>query len=138
MKKLVIILTILVLNNLKATSQTAYDSTTSIPNTQLRKAINLIEKGKLVQSELDLTKQQVSFLEKRIEKKDSIIFNYGLKDIEWNKFYKNYTIQQKNNQEYQTNTQSIFERQDLLVKRNKRSKWLFLALGLGAGIMLHK
>ena len=138
MKKLVIILTILVLNNLKATSQTAYDSTTSIPNTQLRKAINLIEKGKLVQSELDLTKQQVYFLEKRIEKKDSIIFNYGLKDIEWNKFYKNYTIQQKNNQEYQTNTQSIFERQDLLVKRNKRSKWLFLALGLGAGIMLHK
>jgi uncharacterized protein YeaO (DUF488 family) len=138
MKKLVIILTILVLNNLKATSQTVLDSTTAIPNTQLRKAINIIEKGKLVQQELDLTKQEVDFLDKRIQKKDSIIFNYAQKDIEWNKFYKNYQIELRNNKEYQSNTQSIFERQTILIKRNKYNKWIFLAAGLGAGIMLHK
>jgi len=128
----------LVLNNLKATSQTVLDSTTAIPNTQLRKAINIIEKGKLVQQELDLTKQEVDFLDKRIQKKDSIIFNYAQKDIEWNKFYKNYQIELRNNKEYQSNTQSIFERQTILIKRNKYNKWIFLAAGLGAGIMLHK
>lgn len=128
----------MVLNNLKATSQTVLDSTTAIPNTQLRKAINIIEKGKLVQQELDLTKQEVDFLDKRIQKKDSIIFNYAQKDIEWNKFYKNYQIELRNNKEYQSNTQSIFERQTILIKRNKYNKWIFLAAGLGAGIMLHK
>jgi hypothetical protein len=105
---------------------------------QLRKAINLIEKGKLVQTELDFTKEKVGFLEKRIEKKDSIIFNYGLKDIEWNKFYENYKIESRNNKEYQNNTQKIFERQELLIRRNKMTKWFFLFAGVGAGIMLHK
>lgn len=128
----------MVLNNLKATSQTAYDSTTAIPNSQLRKAINLIEKGKLVQSELDLTKQEVNYFLKRIDKKDSIIFNYGLKDIEWNKFYENYKKESKNNQEYQSNTQNIFERQELTIKNNKKTRWLFLVAGIGAGLLLHK
>lgn len=138
MKKLLIILTILVLNNLKATSQIVSDSTTAIPNYQLRKAINIIEKGKLVQQELDLTKEKVNLLNDRIVKKDSVIYNFSMKEVVWNKFYKNYQIENKNNQEFQANSQKIFEKQELSVKRNKKYKWLFLGLGLGLGLFLHK
>jgi hypothetical protein len=136
MKKYIIILTILVLTNLKGISQTASDSTTAIPNYQLRKAINLIEKGKLVQQELDLTKEKVSLLDERIVKKDSIIYNFRLKEVGWNKIFKNYQQESKNCREYQTNTQAIFEKQELSVKRNKRYKWVFLALGLGLGLVI--
>jgi len=123
----------LVLTNLKGISQTASDSTTAIPNYQLRKAINLIEKGKLVQQELDLTKEKVSLLDERIVKKDSIIYNFRLKEVGWNKIFKNYQQESKNCREYQTNTQAIFEKQELSVKRNKRYKWVILALGLWLG-----
>ena len=126
----------MVLTNLKGISQTASDSTTAIPNYQLRKAINLIEKGKLVQQELDLTKEKVSLLDERIVKKDSIIYNFRLKEVGWNKIFKNYQQESKNCREYQTNTQAIFEKQELSVKRNKRYKWVFLALGLGLGLVI--
>jgi len=126
----------LVLTNLKGISQTASDSTTAIPNYQLRKAINLIEKGKLVQQELYLTKEKVSLLDERIVKKDSIIYNFRLKEVGWNKIFKNYQQESKNCREYQTNTQAIFEKQELSVKRNKRYKWVFLALGLGLGLVI--
>lgn len=126
----------MVLTNLKGISQTASDSTTAIPNYQLRKAINLIEKGKLVQQELYLTKEKVSLLDERIVKKDSIIYNFRLKEVGWNKIFKNYQQESKNCREYQTNTQAIFEKQELSVKRNKRYKWVFLALGLGLGLVI--
>ena len=58
--------------------------------------------------------------------------------MEWKKFYENYKTEIKNNKEYQANTQKIFERQELLINRNKITKWLFLAAGIGAGIILHK
>jgi len=128
----------LVLTNLKGISQTASDSTTAIPNYQLRKAINLIEKGKLVQQELDLTKEKVSLLDERIVKKDSIIYNFRLKEVGWNKIFKNYQQESKNCREYQTNTQTIFEKQELTIKRSKKIKYLFLAIGLGLGLYLHK
>ena len=138
MKKLILILTILVLNNLEGTSQIVSDSTTAIPNSQLRKAINIIEKGKLVQAELELTKEKVIILEAMIDTKDTIIYNYSLKDVEWNKFYKNYQTESNNNKQYQANTQRIFEKQELTIKRSKKSKYLFLAIGLGLGLYLHK
>ena len=71
--------------NLKGISQNLNDSVTCIPNYQLRKAINLIEKGKVTQEELDSTKQLVIYLNKRITTKDSIILRYGQKDQYWKK-----------------------------------------------------
>ena len=138
MKKLILILTILVLNNLKGTSQIVSDSTTAIPNSQLRKAINIIEKGKLLQAELELTKEKVVILEARIDNKDTIIYNYSLKDVKWNKFYKNYQTESYNNKQYQSNTQKIFQKQELTINRTKKSKFLFLTIGLAIGIYIHK
>ena len=69
----------------KGISQNSNDSVTCIPNNQLRKAINLIEKGKVAQEELDSTKQLVVYLNNRIEKKDSILMLYGQRDLNWKK-----------------------------------------------------
>lgn len=75
----------LALMSSKGISQNLNDSVTCIPNSQLRKAINLIEKGKIVQEELDSTKQLVLYLNKRIDTKDSILIRYGQKDQYWKK-----------------------------------------------------
>ena len=69
----------------KSISQNLNDSVTCIPNTQLRLAINLIEKGKVTQEELDSTKQLVNYLNKRITTKDSLLYRYGQKDQVWKK-----------------------------------------------------
>jgi hypothetical protein len=61
---------------LKGISQTAStsDSTfVSIPAYQLKKAINIIEKSKVTQKELDLTKEKVINLDKIIIGKDYVI-----------------------------------------------------------------
>lgn len=74
----------MVVMTLKGTSQTL-DSVTCIPNTQLRKAINIIEEGKITKLELDSTKELVNYLNKRITTKDSLLIRYGQKDQYWKK-----------------------------------------------------
>lgn len=74
----------MVVMTLKGTSQTL-DSVTCIPNTQLRKAINIIEEGKITKLELDSTKELVNYLNKRISTKDSLLLRYGQKDQYWKK-----------------------------------------------------
>jgi hypothetical protein len=138
MKKLILILTILVLAKSQAISQTAYDSVTSIPNYQLKKAINLIEKGKVTQKELDFTKEKVITLESRIKFKDSVINKYVEKEVVWNKMDKNYKEQIRNYNEFTQNCNRIYAEQRLLINRGKWEKWLFLAVGIGGGILLHK
>ena len=118
-------------------SQTS-DSVTCIPNVQLRKAINLIENAKVIQEELELTKQRDSFLERRIILKDSIILKYGIKEINWKRMDASYQKQIANDKAYQENTQKIFEIQRKQIRRQKWSKWAMLAAGVGAGYLIQK
>jgi hypothetical protein len=118
-------------------SQTS-DSVTCIPNVQLRKAINLIENAKVIQEELELTKQRDSFLERRIILKDSIILKYGIKEINWKRMDASYQKQIENDKQYQANTQRIFEQQRKQIRRQKWSKWAMLVAGVGAGYLIQK
>jgi len=128
MKRLITILTIIILTKFQATSQTL-DSLIPIPASKLRLAINLIEKGKVTQEELDLTKDKVKNLEERIHYKDSIIFRFGQKDQYWKKLNENHNTQIANLKQVVENDGKIFHIQATQIKRQKRQKWLFLILG---------
>ena len=140
MKRLTLILTILVLSKFQAISQiasTSSDSVTCIPNAQLKQAINLIEKGKVAQNELNLTKSKITLLESRISTKDSIISKFEFKERVWKDVENTYKQSLKNCDNYMENSQKIFEKQRSIIRFNKWGKWLFLGLGVGAGMMLH-
>ena len=139
MKRLILILTILVLTKFQAISQIASnssDSVTCIPNSQLTQAINLIEKGKVAQNELVLTKSKIVLLESRISTKDSIISKFQFKEKVWADVDATYKQSLKNCDNYMENSQKIFEKQRSIIRFNKWGKWLFLGLGVGAGIMI--
>jgi hypothetical protein len=130
----------LVLSKSESISQTVLDkdSVTAIPNFQLKKAINIIEKGKVTQKELDFTKEKVVVLESRIQNKDSIIYKFNEKEVIWNKIDSNYQKEIANFNQIISNDKKIFDRQQLLILRGKWGKWLFLAAGIGSGILLHR
>lgn len=117
-------LMLLGLMNSKGISQNSNDSSTLIPNSQLRLAINLIEKGKITQEELDSTKVLVDYLNKRIIKKDSILFKYGEKDQYWKKI-------DNVNKEKITNLNSVVDNQNNIIsiqaKTIKKQKKLGIA-----------
>ena len=95
---------------------------------QLRKAINLIETGKVYKKELDLSTNKIILLENRLILKDSIIAKHQSKDVIWSKLESDYKSEIRNFNEYAKNTQKIYDRQKTL---------LFLGK-FGAGILLSK
>jgi hypothetical protein len=120
----------------KGISQNSNDSVTCIPNNQLRKAINLIEKGKVAQEELDSTKQIVVYLNKRIEKKDSILILYGERDLNWKKIDGVNKDKIGNLNQVITNSNKIIDIQAKSIRRGKFGKIALLVLGFGAGIII--
>ena len=136
MKKLVITLIILVLWTSKGISQNSNDSVTCIPNNQLRKAINLIENGKVVKQELEIVKERSVVLEYRLSVKDSTINEYLSKEKNWKNLDKNYKNQIFNYQEYGKNTQIIFEKQRKEIRNQKLKKWMGILAGVGIGYVI--
>jgi hypothetical protein len=106
-----------------------YDSSTLIPNSQLRKAINLIENGKIVQEELTLTKEREKYLENRLKIKDSILFHFATKEQYYKKIDSNYKIEIGNFKQVISNDKLIYNLQSAKIVGLKRKKWLFLAIG---------
>ena len=138
MKKLIITLIILILWTSKGISQNLSDSVTCIPNVQLRKAINIIENGKIVKKELDLLNQNYVLLEYRISVKDSIINQYIKKEMYWNKIESNYKAQIENYKRYTTNSQNIFQEQRKKIRNLQFKKWLGILAGVGIGYVIAK
>jgi len=138
MKKLIITLTILVLTKYQGISQIASDSVTCIPNVQLRQAINLIETSKVYKKELDLSKDKIGLLEKRIVVKDSIIGKFESKEVLYKQLEADYKSELRNWRDYANNTQKIYDRQKTLIFLGKFGKWIYLGLGVAAGIMISK
>ena len=138
MRKLLLTLIILVLWTSKGISQNLNDSVTCIPNTQLRKAINLIENGKVVKQELDIVKQRSIILESRIALKDSIISQYVKNENNWKKIDSNNKQRIFNYEEYAKNTQRIFEEQRSQIKHLQVKKWLGILAGIGIGYVIAK
>ena len=122
----------------KSISQNLNDSVTCIPNTQLRLAINLIEKGKITKEELDSTNQLVNYLNKRITTKDSLLYRYGQKDQVWKKIDDNNKLKINNLNEVISNSNTIIGIQSKSIKRSKFGKITMLILGLATGILITK
>jgi hypothetical protein len=122
----------------KGISQNSNDSVTCIPNYQLRKAINLIEQGKVAQEELDSTKQLVVYLNKRINTKDSILLRYGQKDQYWKKIDGVNKEKIGNLNKVIDNQNKVIGIQSKSIRRGKIGKFAMLALGFGAGIIISK
>jgi hypothetical protein len=101
-------------------SQT-YDSSTLIPNSQLRKAINLIENGKIVQEELTLTKEREKYLENRLKIKDSILFHFATKEQYYKKIDSNHKIEIGNFKQVISNDKLVFEIQNSKIVLNARN-----------------
>ena len=129
---------ILVLMTSKGISQNSNDSVTCITNYQLRKAINLIEQGKVAQEELDSTKQLVVYLNKRITTKDSILLRYGQKDQYWKKIDGVNKEKIGNLNKVIDNQNKVIGIQSKSIRRGKIGKFAMLALGFGAGIIISK
>jgi hypothetical protein len=122
----------------KGISQNSNDSVTCIPNYQLRKAINLIEQGKVAQEELDSTKQLVVYLNKRINTKDSILLRYGQKDQYWKKIDGVNKEKIGNLNQVIDNQNKVIGIQSRSIRRGKIGKVAMLMLGLGTGFLISK
>ena len=122
----------------KGITQNSNDSVTCIPNSQLRRAITIIENGKVVKQELELTKERSVWLEYRISTKDSVISQYQQKEDNWKKIDANYKSRINNYQQYTKNTQKIFEEQRKQIRGLKFKKWLGILAGFGIGYVIAK
>lgn len=111
------------------------DSSTSIPNAQLKKAINLIEKGKVVQEELDLTKQQVENLNIALLNDKLLIAEYHTKDSLNNKIIQALRISNANHRSMVVNLEDALTIQKKVTRKQKFKKWLTLVLGIGIGYL---
>lgn len=130
-------LPILLLIVLDGISQTSKD-TVCLPIEQVKKAISIIEVGKVHQEELILTKKALQIADSRILLKDSIINLY----IQSDKFYKEIIEGYKKNI---TNSDQIIdslEKSLTLERRRSRwqklTKWLTAVGGITFGILISK
>lgn len=119
-------------------SQTSSDSVTCIPNAQLKKAINLIEKGKVVEEELVATKELLKNSESRLSIKDSIIGKYQLSENQYKALVANFEQNIKNDSRiiYNLNTQIKLSKK--IARRQKFSKYIVGILGVGIGYLIAK
>ncbi len=128
----------LVLMTSKGISQNLNDSVTCIPNEQLRKAINLIEQGKITKEELDSTKQLVLYLNKRINTKDSILIRYGQKDQYWKKIDGVNKEKIGNLNQVISNQNKVIEIKDSTIRKQKKIGIMKLLLGVTLGFFIAK
>ena len=105
-------------------SQTSSDSVTCLPNAQLKKAINLLEKGKVVEEELVATKELLKNSETRLSLKDSIIGKYQLSEKEYKSLV--------------TNFENNLKLSKKIARRQKLSKYIVGILGVSIGYLISK
>lgn len=122
-----------------AISQTAStDSVTCIPNLQLRKAINLIEVGKVHKQELDASVLKIGKLENLLLTKDGIIAEYKKKDSYNDSMIVAYKGIMQNYQKSMANNEVSFSIQSMKLRREKFKKWGTLVLGVATGYLIFK
>lgn len=118
-------------------SQTSKD-TVCLPVEQVKKAINLIEVGKVREQELDLTKKALTLAESRLASKDSIINLNLVKEKAQLSVIEGYKKNLSNSNQIISNLEhniKVVERENRL---QKPLKWIFGAIGLAAGILISK
>jgi len=124
----------MVLTTLNGISQTS-DSVTCLPNSQLRKAISLIEKGKVTEKELELTKEKMGLLESRLLNKDSIINHYTLSENDYKAIVKNQDKIIQDNKLQASNYEKIISLKAKQVRNQVKKKWIGIAVGVVVGFL---
>ena len=119
-------------------SQTSSDSVTCLPNAQLKKAINLIEKGKVVEEELVATKELLKNSETRLSLKDSIIRKYQLSEKEYKSLVTNFEQNVKNDKRIIYNLETQIKLSKKIARRQKLSKYIVGILGVSIGYLISK
>lgn len=132
-------LIVILVTKLQATSQIASaDSVTCLPNTQLRKAINLIEHGKVVAKELAVVKEKVTLLEYAVNLKDSTLAQYRIKDKLHNQMVTGYESAMANYKTIIQNNEQSLKTQRTMIRRQKLAKWGTFLAGLGGGYLIFR
>ena len=119
----------------KGISQIAYDSI-KIPSVHLKKAINIIENGKVIKQELALTQSKSKTQDSLLATKDIIINAYAKKDSIYNKSIESYKIAAINFQEIIKNQEQVFDIQQGLLRKEKRKKFIYLPIGILIGFAI--
>jgi hypothetical protein len=136
MKKQVILLIITILIALSSISQNTTD-TIKLPSNTLLNVIDALERGKVADQELILTKNKVEILQSKIAFKDSIIVAYIGKDSVNVNMVKAYHGLVVNYQATIKNMEESFIYKEKIIRRQKTAKWLTLAAGLTAGYFIY-
>ena len=124
----------MVLTTLNGISQTS-DSVTCLPNSQLRKAISLIEKGKVIEKELELTKEKMALLEARLTNKDSVINHFTFIENDYKAIVKNQEDIIKNNNILEGNLRQIISLKTKQVRNQVKKKWVAIGVGVVIGFL---
>ncbi len=119
-------------------SQTSNDSVTCLPNAQLKKAINLIEKGKVVEEELVATKELLKNSETRLSLKDSIIGKYQLNENQYKSLVANFEQNLNNDKRIIYNLETQIKLSKKISRRQKLSKYIVGILGVSIGYLIAK
>ena len=119
----------------KGISQTASDSTL-IPNYQLKKAINVIENGKVIKQELYFSKEKIKLQDSLLALKDTTISAYMKKDTLYKNSLNAYRRAVKNLQQSISNSDAVYELQKQKIRREKNKKWLTFIAGFAGGYLI--
>lgn len=133
---MLIILIHLVLSSI---SQNSNDSALiSIPTYQLKKAINLIEKGKVVEQELAISKEKISLLSESVRNKELQIVEYSRKDASYQNTISGYKQVVSNLETSLSNAKAINTIEKVKNRRQKLKKWYSLVIGVAIGFVISK
>jgi len=119
-------------------SQTLNDSLICIPNSQLKKAIVLIEKAKVLENELSITKDKIDVFQDIVKVKDSVIKIFQDKEIAYKNILQNQTNIISSSNQIITNLEKNLELKAKLVRRQRNKKWVVGILGICIGMLLTK
>lgn len=131
MKKLLITLATTILIASQAISQTSSkDSVTCIPNSQLKKAIELIEKSRVHEEEIENLKQTMNLFRKSVINKDSIITIMSGREIEYRTIMTNQSKQITNCQVLVNNLEMNVEVRSKFYKSQKKKSAITALVGI--------
>lgn len=119
-------------------SQTSNDSLVCIPQSQLKKAIVAIERGKVTQEELTLTHQKLELSDKRVSLKDSVISELNKKNQFNSGLIFSYESTIQNNSKEIYNLKEIVSLQKKQTRREKYKKWVVGVLSISLGYLISK
>jgi hypothetical protein len=137
MKKQIVTAVILTLIAYESISQTSRD-TVCLPVAQVRAAINLIEKGKVMEDELRYTRNAINILENRLIIKDSVISTLILKENAYKSVFENYKKTISNNEQVVENLNKALTLEKRKFRKQGISKWIGAAGAFTLGVLIAK